>query len=574
MDRVLFAPRTPSPSRPDVGHDPGPYSAWVTQRENGRSAQPLTQNRELLHLVMPIEGEPMLEIVQTLGSLQRQKVSTWSLTVVLQERWQTAFTSLLAVSGLHGSARRVRVLVAEPSASVREMFEAAVEAIADANIAVLFPGDVWAPDAVALLGSAVTPGVMVYADEDSIDGDARYAEPRLKPDFSPEFLLHSSYIGRPLALSAEVVAHLPASEADSGAFEHDLALRASEVAHSVVHLAEVLCHRAVRPTQPVAPDGRHISAALARRGEAGVVQTAASAGTFRIRRPVADTVSVSLIVAFRDAPKLLRACVDSIASTSGPCETEFVLIDNGSVEPETASLVERLAQEPNVRILTDPRPFNWAELNNLGAQEATGDVLVFLNNDIEASRDGWLQALCAQALRPEIAVVGARLMYPDHRLQHCGVVIGLGGAAGHILVGIDAESPGYLDMAVTTRECAAVTGACFATRREVFAALEGFDESLGVDLNDIDFCLRAQRSGMRVLYEPQAELIHHESPSRGTAGDVRDIVHFIDRWETSILGRDPYLNPALTRMDSSCALRTENEEAWWHDWRAKLVPST
>jgi O-antigen biosynthesis protein len=523
---------------------------------------------------MPIEGEPNLQIVQSLGSLQRQLVSTWSLTVILQERWQTDFTSLLAVSGLHGSTRRVRVLAAEPSAPLREMFQTAVAATANSNLAVILPGDVWAPDAVALLGSALTPGGMAYADEDSIAEEGGYAQPRLKPDFSPEFLLHSSYIGRPLALSADVVANLPVSVATNETFEHDLALRASEVASSVVHVAEVLCHRAVRPSPLDPPDASHISVALARRGEPGVVQTAGPAGTFPIRRPVAPTVTASLIVAFRDAPRLLRACVDSIVSTSGGMQTELVLIDNGSMEPETASLVERLSREPNVRILTDPRPFNWAELNNLGAAAASGDILVFLNNDIEAHRDGWLQALCAQAQRPEIAAVGARLIYPDHRLQHCGVVIGLGGAAGHILVGIEAESPGYLDMAVTARECAAVTGACLATRRDVFASLDGFDESLGVDLNDIDFCLRAQRSGLRVLYEPQAELIHHESPSRGTAGDVRDIVHFIDRWETSILGSDPYLNPALTRMDASCALRAENEEAWWRDWRAKLVPNT
>jgi len=155
-------------------------------------------------------------------------------------------------------------------------------------------------------------------------------------------------------------------------------------------------------------------------------------------------------------------------------------------------------------------------------------------------------------------------------VQHCGVVIGLGGAAGHLFVGLDEGDPGYLAMAVTTRECSAVTGACLATRRSVFEHHGRFDESLEVDLNDVDYCLRVQRSGLRVLYEATAELIHHESPSRGTTGEIRDIIRFIDRWKSSILAGDPYLNPHLTRVDSSCALRAPGEEEWWHRWHLEL----
>jgi len=249
---------------------------------------------------------------------------------------------------------------------------------------------------------------------------------------------------------------------------------------------------------------------------------------------------------------------------------EYVLIDNGSVEPETATLLDLLRQRANTRIVSDGRPFNWAQLNNAASKVATGEVLVFLNNDIEAHDIGWLGALCSQAMRPGVGAVGARLLYPDRRLQHCGVVIGLGGAAGHLFVGLEEDQHGYLRMATTTRECGAVTGACLATRTEVFFQLGGFDESLGVDLNDIDYCLRAQRQGFSVLYEADAELIHHESPSRGTAGDVRDIVHFIDRWKESILSCDPYLNPNLTRVDSSCALRRSDEEVWWNKWNESL----
>ena len=279
---------------------------------------------------------------------------------------------------------------------------------------------------------------------------------------------------------------------------------------------------------------------------------------------------MSILVPFRDEPRLLRTCVDSVTATTRGQPVELVLIDNGSSDPETTTLIELLDARPGVRVLHDPRPFNWAQLNNAGARAAGGDVLLFLNNDIEAHREGWLAALCGQALRPDVAAAGARLLYPDWRVQHCGLVVGLTGAAGHPLAGLPADAPGYLNMATVTRECAAVTGACLATRREVFDLLGGFDEALGVDLNDVDYCLRAGAAGYRTLFEPAAELIHHESPSRGTAGGVGDIVNFVDRWREYIAARDPYFNPHLTRADPSCGLAGPEEEETWNQWYSTL----
>jgi GT2 family glycosyltransferase len=440
-------------------------------------------------------------------------------------------------------------------------------------ISLLFPGDVWAPDAVAQLTHSLSPTSVVYADEDSVTAAGEHVNPRFKPDYSPEFLLSSSYIGRPLAIGSEIVSRLgPAAGAGSD-LEHDLALRACETAGPVVHVPEVLCHRrlgASEPPRPLEVDPGHVIEALARRDEAAEVAAGSTCGTYRVRRRPPDGLLSSVIIPFRDEPRFLRTCIESVDATRGEQDVEFILVDNGSVQPETATLIDRLSSRPDTKVLRDGRPFNWAALNNAAVKMASGDLFVFLNNDIEAPATGWLDALVAQTSRSEIGAVGGRLLYPDRRLQHCGVVIGLGGAAGHILVGLDEFEAGYLDMAVSSRECAAVTGACLATRRDVFETLGGFDEELGIDLNDIDYCLRAQRRGLRVLYAADVELIHHESPSRGTAGDVRDIVHFVDRWQGSIVAGDPYLSPHLTRVDSSCALRGPNEEEWWRSWHASL----
>jgi GT2 family glycosyltransferase len=524
---------------------------------------------------MPIAGEPGHEVIATLQGLERQTSQSWTLVVVLENAWRSSFTALCAVSGLRRSSQRLRIVASDAPVDRAEMFIMAVAAAAQAPVALLFPGDIWAPTAAATLGRTLQRADVAYADEDQMDGEGRLHSPRLKPTFSAEFLLHAFYTGRPMAFSAEVAGRLSDTlkvAPPTDAFEHDLMLRATELASSVVHVPEVLCHR-VDPADRRNEEGagtQHVVAALARRGDNADVALSPPSRGFRISRRIPDGLSVSLIIPFRDEPKFLRACVDSIDATTTGLDVELILVDNGSEQPETETLLTRLSARPRTRIVTDARPFNWAALNNVAAEQARGDVLVFLNNDIEAPQPGWLEALCAQAVRPDVGVVGARLLYPDQRVQHCGVVLGLGGAAGHLFVGLPEGEPGYLGMARTTRECAGVTGACLATRRSVFDRLEGFDESLGVDLNDIDYCLRAQLMGLRVIYEPEAELLHYESPSRGTAGDVRDIVHFLDRWSATLAEGDPFLNPQLTRVDSSCALRDPGEGDWWQQWRSNL----
>jgi GT2 family glycosyltransferase len=453
----------------------------------------------------------------------------------------------------------------------------------DPAVMVLWPGDELAPDALQCLLDALreSDAPVVYADEDRADADGSLYGPVLKPAWSPDLLLSAPYLGRALLVRrSHLVAAGGLHSLEGGSAEHDLMLRLTDGLANVPHVAEVLYHRRAPVTSPPGPadpgdvEGpAAVTGALARRGEPADVVAGPLLGTWSVRRRPADPVRASVIVPFRDGATLLRECADTVTATASDVELELVLVDNGSRDPETLTLVEQLDAMSAVTVLRDDSPFNWAALNNAAARVATGDVFVFLNNDVECRRDGWLADMAAHALRPDVGAVGARLLYPDERVQHAGVVIGIGGAAGHVLAGLPADEPGYLGMAVLTRDCTAVTGACLATRREVFFDLDGFDESLGLDLNDIDYCMRARRRGLRVVYEPRAELVHHESPSRGTSGSVPDIERFIDRWEQDILAGDPHLNPNLTRVDCSCALRGLGEKGWWQEWRSSLQRS-
>ncbi len=572
---MLFAPRELPPLPPDVSQDPGPYSEWVGRREEQRRRTNRTAHAPALALVMIVTDVATALVNRTLQSLRRQTSPRWSLTVVVEEAALPEVDALVRAGTSFRMRRRIRTQGAPAGSGVGDLLQGGLAANQGSPFALIFPGDAWAPDTVALMSAALGPSRVVYADEDETATDGSHTTPRLKPDYSPEFLLSSSYVGRPLAIGATLAGALPRFVVSgTAALEHECAVQACEAAEVVTHIPEVLCHRATGTDEPPG------TASLRRRTEVfpgkddgASVSVGGAPGSDRLARTGRNGTRVSILIPFRDEPRLLRTCVDSIEASrqEAHANVDLVLIDNGSSDPETQTLVERLAADPAVRVLSDARPFNWAGLNNAGARLARGDVLVFLNNDIEAQGTGWLSGLCAQAVQPDVGAVGARLLYPDGRLQHCGLVVGLTGAAGHVLAGLPREAPGYLNMATTARECSAVTGACLATRRDVFDLLEGFDEDLGVDLNDVDYCLRAAARGLRTVYEPAAELIHHESPSRGTAGGVGDIVRFVERWKDYITEGDRYLSPHLTRADPSCGLARPEEEDAWNTWHATLT---
>jgi O-antigen biosynthesis protein len=227
------------------------------------------------------------------------------------------------------------------------------------------------------------------------------------------------------------------------------------------------------------------------------------------------------------------------------------VLDNGSEEPDTLRFLGDL-REPH-RALRDPRPFNWSSINNEGVRSARGDVLLFLNNDTEVLEPTWLEALLEHAQLPEVGAVGARLLYPDGTLQHAGVVVGLGGTAGHAFKRMPPDHPGHFGMSQVVRDCSAVTGACLMVRREVFERVGGFDERYQVAYSDVDFCLSVREKGYRNVFTPHATLYHHECATRGDLDPPPDRWRFQARW-AGYLADDPYYNPNLTRTREDFSL--------------------
>lgn len=560
--RTLFRPRDLPDCGPDVAHDPDRYRTWLRVDELGRCATSPSTGLTIDLFIRVCARRDRRATRKTIASIRLQTGATWRVVIVAPTHTRAASRRR---SG--GHATSVTVIGCAPD-SLEATFERSVnESRADA-ICFLSPGDLLAPDALALLADALEGASAAYGDEDRQLRGGGFVDPVLKPDWSPQFALHSGYVGRPMVVRTDAMASVGGYRRypDERDAELDLCLRVGEVG-KIAHVAHVVCHRR-EATLRHHPSREVIEAHIARQGwDAAVLSVGRG---HRIEWKIPDATKVAVVIPFRDSTRFLRNCIDSVSETTSGLDVGFLLVDNGSTDPETHSLVDSISRRGNVVVRYDPRPFNWARLNNEAARSTDADYLCFLNDDIEAPHRGWLAHLIAPLQDPTIAAVGARLVYPNGRLQHCGVVVGLGGAAGHLHVGLAAGEPGYLDMAITAREVSAVTGAALVTTASTFESLGGFDESLGVDLNDIDFCLRAISAGRRVLFEPAAELIHYESPTRGTSGSPENIRSFLARWEHYVRRGDPYLHRALTRLDSTAGLRIAHEDERWEQWRANL----
>lgn len=399
------------------------------------------------------------------------------------------------------------------------------------------PGDRIAPGTADAYRAAMTGAAarIIYADDDQLIGRRR-ARPYFKPDWNGELFWHQDYLTGACIIHAtradlEAVAD---DSADNGA-DWAAGLVASMVARgqgAPVHLREMLHHRRHRPS-PRLP-----------------------------ARPIAiarDLPPLSVIVPTRNRVDLLRTCLDGVAAAHYP-QVDVIVMDNDSDDPETLAYLAALDPARH-RVLRHSGAFNYSAINNRGAAQAQGRLLCLLNNDIEMTDPHWLTILATQALRPEVGAVGARLLYPDGRIQHAGVVIGVGNAAGHAHRFLRPDEEGYFHRHSLPQFTMAVTAACLVVERDKFMAVGGLNErDFAVAFNDVDFCLRLNKRCWQSLYEPRATLIHHESVSRGLDRDPVGAARFAGElaalkrlWQTDEI-YDPYHHPALSRASEQFAV--------------------
>ncbi len=406
----------------------------------------------------------------------------------------------------------------------------------------------WAFAAVAL--AARPDDGLLYADHDRLDVAGRRAVPAFKPDWNETLLRSGDYLGPAVWLRRDLVEGDPQAGLDAR-LACWRAATAGLKPGQIRHLPQVLLH--------LAPESGPRGGLLAEDplwGGAGGALPAAPPPPLPDQLP-----TVSVIVPTRDRLALLRPCVETLLGRTDYPALELIIVDNGSVEPATLAFLAEIATDPHVSVLRAPGPFNFAALNNRAAAAARGELLCLLNNDIEVLEPGWLKALVAWALRPEVGAVGARLLYPDGSLQHAGVVLGLGEAAGHLYRALPSDPAHAPRRSLVAQELSAVTAACLLLRRASWQAVGGMNEAdFAVAYNDVDLCLKLSARGLKVIYEPAATLLHRESQSRGlpdTAAKIalqfREIRALRRRW-LARLQADPHYNPNLSIYDDQSSL--------------------
>lgn len=416
---------------------------------------------------------------------------------------------------------------------------------------------------------------VVYSDEDKINTFGKRFSPYFKPDWSPDLLLSHMYTCHFSIYRKSLVEKIGRLRIGfDGAQDYDLVLRFTELTQKIFHVPKILYHWRVHRHSTAGNANSKIYAheasykaikeALMRRNEKAIVEKIKEMpGNYIVHFIPRNNNFITIIIPTKDKHELLNMCLSSIFNKTNYNNYEILIIDNNSAEKETFKTFEKWkSYKPDyIRIERLELPFNFSKLNNHAAKIAKGNILLFLNNDTEVISDNWIEEMVGQAERKTTGCVGAILYYPDNKIQHAGVVLGIGGVAGHAFRHFSANSIGYYGRAVLISNYSAVTGACMMVKRSIFEEIGGFDENLPVAYNDVDFCIRVRNKGYFNLVLPQVKLYHHESKTRGYDDRPENIKRFqrdkdyIQKKWGNVLYNDPFYNPNLTLEKEDFSLR-------------------
>lgn len=399
----------------------------------------------------------------------------------------------------------------------------------------------------------------IYSDEILLDRSGVPINTYYRPDFSMDYMLSHCYIGHFSVIRGSVIRKVFGLKKEFNTFcAYDLFLRVLSETKKVYHIPKVLYfgkqHGSGIEQVPISKvmdsSKKAIQDFLDREGIDGEASHTEHFNFFRVKRKIVGNPKITIVIPTKDRVDMLKRCIDSIEEKTLYKNFEVIIVDHLSCELDTLEYLDCLQKSrSNYKVVRFQGDFNYSRLNNYAAQYAIGEHLLFLNNDIEVISPGWLDAMLEHSQREDVGCVGTKLLYPDGKIQHAGVVVGWNGAADHIYRGYESRDMGYMGHVVSIRNYSAVTAACMMVKKKIFDGVDGFDERMKVGFNDTDFCLRIYKQGYFNIYTPYAELYHHESATRGRIfeGDPHpeDTRYFMDRWQKIIKEGDPYYNPNL-----------------------------
>ena len=561
-----------------------PYGPWFEKHRVSDKELDLQRKTELaksplISVVVPAYKTPKDFLVQIIESLLAQSYANWELCIANGSPDDKDMSAVLTDYAKRDKRIRYQDITGEQG--IAENTNAALAMAKGDFVGLLDHDDLLAPNALFEIAKAIVEDGdidVVYTDEDKVTTDlAEHFQPHFKPDLNIDLLRSNNYICHFFVVRKSLADKVGGFRKEfDGAQDYDFIFRCVEGARKVSHVPQVLYHwRTHKESTADNPASkmyafeagkRAIETHLKRQGQMGEVAHTKDFGFYKVTYPVSQNPLVSIIIPNKDQSELLRQCIYSIYKLSTYHNFEILIVENNSTKAETFTYYKEIEKKENVSILKWEDDFNYSAINNFAVSKANGDYLIFLNNDVKVISPNWIEEMLGNCQRNEVGIVGARLYFPDDTIQHAGIIIGIGGIAGHAFLGMNRSRTGYLHKAALQQDLSAVTAACMMMKRSVFDEVGGFEEKLTVAFNDVDLCLRTIEKGYLVVYNPAAEMYHYESISRGAEDSeekVRrfqtEIEYMRTRWIDLLKSGDPNYNKNLTLSKWNYSLRSNNK---------------
>ena len=559
----------------------GGYEAWlarhkVDKRTLRRQKHSAFAQKPLISIVIPLYCTPLPYLKELLESVRRQSYENWQLCLADGSPDDKAKEF---IEKHYGREKRIVYRKLEENGGISANTNEAVALAAGEYLMLCDHDDTLEPDALYEIVKAIndTGADVLYTDEDKVSMDGRhYFDPNFKPDFNLFRLRENNYICHIFVVKKSLTDEtgLLRSEFD-GAQDFDFILRCCEKAQKITHISKVLYHwRCHMDSTAADPSSKAYAYEAGRKavrehyqrlGIDAKVEMTERPGWYRSHVKVQGNPLISVIIPNKDHTDDLELCLFSMTRKSTYRNYEILIVENNSEKEETFEYYRKLPDRyPKARVLTWEKEFNYSAINNFAAKEAKGEYLLFLNNDVEILTPDWMEEMLQNCQQENVAAVGAKLYYPDDTIQHAGVVLGLGGIAGHIMCRASKEDPGYFGRMISVQEISAVTAACMMVKKSDFDAVGGLDETFQVAFNDIDLCMKFRAAGKKIIFTPYAELYHYESKSRGLEDTPekqfrfdKEVKRFQEKWAQQLEMEDPYYSPNLSVTEGDCSLRED-----------------
>lgn len=563
---------------------------WKSQRLSKKKRQKIKEQLEnfkyqpVISVLVPVYNTPPQFLKDCLQSVEEQVYPHWELCIADDNSSNQETRKILAEYQQKAKKdSRIKLSLSKKNRHISQNTNNALKLARGEFVALLDHDDMLHPAALYLVAKELNQNPswdIIYSDEDKMSVKGNHSEPHFKPDWNPDLLLSMNYICHLTVVRRSLMKKVGGMRKNFvGAQDYDLFLRLTEKTKKIKHIPHVLYHwRKVPGSTSLFYSykgyaDKNAKKALfytgkRRKGNWKVAKGLAPT-SFRVIRKHNEDKRVAIIIPFRDKVNLLKKCLNSVLYKTYYRNFRIVLVDNQSVEKSTLNYLRELGKNSKIKILNYPHPFNFAAINNWAVKQIGEPLILFLNNDTEVINSDWLSAMVEHIQRPEVGAVGAKLLYPNGRIQHAGVVLGVGkfkdkpfGVAGHSHKYFPQRSNGYFEQINVIRDYSAVTGACMLTKRDLFIKLGGFDEKkYTVAWNDVDYCLRLRAKKYLIVYTPYAQLYHYESVSRGLDENGEKMKRFHQECElmykkwSDVLGNDPYYNPNLSLEDESWRIK-------------------